>query len=258
MEPSRWSYHLNKPFKPFLKGWLKTISLLGAVLLIAISFNVQLKDANAGTTQGVFVYSGSEDTPAFRQINTNGTTWGGEQSAQGTAKDTINQKGPFLWVVVKVAPSWITSIDPSRAGEKVMVCLDTQGRLVAQVYSNGVWGAEQTLLGTGQSESNPQMTDGDLNTGSDYVRGTYRPFDIAYSSNLAVVVALNPNTPATGSSNLLYWRYNGNTTNGNTPGWVDTSGAPQSFGDNSNNTIRYLRMRAARFFKAVLTWYWQS
>ena len=101
------AYHLNKKSKSLFRGWLKAISSVGTVLLIAAALLGCFNSVFASST-GLMTYGGSEDTPAYRQYN--GSAYGPESAAQGTTLSSTGMKAPFVWVVCKSAPSWISNI----------------------------------------------------------------------------------------------------------------------------------------------------
>ncbi|MGA2091688.1 MAG: hypothetical protein ABSH12_09560, partial [Endomicrobiales bacterium] len=223
------AYYLNNQFKPFCKKWLNRISLFGTVLIMMVAILGSIADtacaamnSNSNTTAGLMTYSGSEDTPQYRQLQ--GNTYGPETGAVNTGGTDVAQKGPFLSVVVKAAPSWMANINPARVGEKIMVTLDTNGRLAAQVWTPGSgWGNETVLLAIPDSWQD-----------TDFQRGVCQPFDVAYSSYEAIVVAANYDD-TTAANNLIMWRWNGSN-------WDNSP--ITGFGTGVANGVKWLRMES--------------
>ncbi len=137
------------------------------------------------------------------------TGWGTAQFSLPAKDDgaggTVDwDKGPVTYAIIKSAPSW-----SSNAGQKVLVTLDTQCRIIAQVYdpNNQTWGEPEWI--------NSDLIETDKAT---FNYGTYRFFDVAYSSETPVIFYAN-RTNALATNNLGYKTWTGSD-------WDNTINAP--------------------------------
>ncbi|MDO8756857.1 MAG: hypothetical protein Q7J64_02500, partial [Elusimicrobiota bacterium] len=155
--------------RPLSRGpW--ALRFAAAVLLLPMAWSAH------AATEALVVYQKSESKPLVRDLQRSPSlTW----LSSATASDLSDSgtAGEIVWNRVVAAPWWTDS-----AGEKVLVTLDHNATLKAQVWNGSSWGAATTLT-----------------TNLDNTRLYMRPFDVAYSSNVAIVVYANGVVTANGS-----------------------------------------------------------
>ncbi|MFN0117549.1 MAG: hypothetical protein ACKVQC_04550, partial [Elusimicrobiota bacterium] len=172
---------MRKMKRNFVSFFLKTF-------LVFISLISLLNKNSFATTEGHLISAGGDVRVTISSFT--GTTWDTGYKGAETAPGSEPNKGVITHVVVKSAPS-----GGDRPNEKIMVTLDSQCRLVAQVWDGTQWGNVQSLT--------DDFTDTDK---SNFGFGIYRFFDVAYSSNAATIFFPHPtNTLGTNHMQFVTW-----------------------------------------------------
>ncbi len=186
----------------------KRRALFALLALLAMS----LAPRAGAATQAMIAYNKSDSVPLVRELQrTPALDWqsamtASELSDGGTA-------GQIIWSRIVTAPWWT-----ERRGEKVLVTLDHSATLKAQIWNGTWWGAAQTMT--------TNLSNMALFT---------RPFDVAYSSNLVVVVYANGSV-GTDFNQLAYQTWDGSAWSGETVFGYDGNGTA------TTGIVRWVRL----------------
>src|SRR5581483_3044195 len=92
--------------------------------------------ANFTTTTGNVSYVGNETRPVYQTFSASCTAYGTAAYAQDTKNgQDVPYNGVTTWTVLKQEPSW-----GNHPNEKILVTMDSQCRIVAQVWNGSSWG----------------------------------------------------------------------------------------------------------------------
>jgi hypothetical protein len=161
----------------------------GGIPAVLATYLPSWSDLSVAASSGTLVYPEMLNTPSYRTNKTSDASWNTESLANYTGSGA-------RWTVLKSAPAG--------RNEKILVTLDNQGNLQAQVWTSGSgWGSVRTLA-----------------TGLDLVV-RYRPFDVEYerATGKAVVFYANSNVPS-------YQTWDGSSWNSGTFPNVSQTGQP--------------------------------
>ncbi|MCX5790124.1 MAG: hypothetical protein NTX64_16700, partial [Elusimicrobia bacterium] len=199
----------------------KTLAAFAAVALAALAWVG--KRVWAGTSAMV-VYPSANSAPSTRSINYSTYVWSSSSPASdvGSLTGSPASPGEVLWT-----RSAVQSTSTNRTGEMVLVTLDSYGQLVGQYHA-----------GSGGGWSTPQV----LATNMPVATLHERAFDVAYSSDTAIVVAANGSNNTTGNQ-LQYWTLSCSGVGCN-PAWsAGTVAGYTQAGANPGN-VRWVRLAA--------------
>ncbi|HOW89321.1 MAG TPA: hypothetical protein PL037_03490, partial [Elusimicrobiales bacterium] len=196
---------------------------LAAFLFALIQLSLPAPRAHA-LTEGNLVYSGADVRPVYSTYTVSG--WSQPYLATETASSGDLEKGVPTYVVIKSAPSW-----SARPNEKIMMVLDTQCRLTAQVWNGSAWGPSEVIQG--------DFTDTEKNT---FGRGAYRYFDFAFyrdgSGNDKAIVVFPNAASSVDYQELKYKTWDGSA-------WDSEETIFGYNGDNNGPVARWIRMESA-------------